>query len=513
MAKLTGGELLVETLAGHGVHYIFSIIGGQMCSVYEAARVHPEMELITLRNEAAAPIMASGYTAAAGVPSVSMCTVGAGVVYEVAGLMDAWFNYLPVISIAPQVQSWKMKPHQENLQGCNQDEIFEPITKWNAIVYHWKRIPQLVNRALREARANAPGPVHLDAPVDVLFKTGKVTEKNRSQLIPDPNATHYGGALPGPAREVEAGLSAVAGAKQPLALIGQAMGTPGRYPQLGSLLNVAGIPTLRAQTSSSAMDGSDASDCGALALYQSAESGREIIGAADVLLVIGVDPQIMDAIKSLEGFAGTIVQVEVDPSAILTGMASHLAVNADPISFLKNLKSSADAWKEWLGQVKKVGDKIAAAESAKTPAAATLFGGLASAIAADEIIVVDGKNSALAANAFLRGVSLRRLFVMNNRDLAGSGLPFAIGARLATPSGPVTLITDLDSLYRHPQELQTAVGLGLDLRIVVVDPGEGVRLAGVEAVFGGLGCEVIALEPGSGLDSKTRSRPSVWLVQ
>lgn len=513
MAKLTGGELLVDTLVGHGVDYIFSIIGGQMCSVYEAARIHPKMKLVTLRNEAAVPIMAGGYTAASGVPAVSMCTVGAGVVYEVAGLMDAWFSYLPVISIAPQVQSWKMKPHQENLQGCNQDEIFEPITKWNAIVYHWERIPQLVNRALREARANAPGPVHLDLPVDVLFKTGKVTPKNKNTLMPDARSTHFSGALPGPAEQVEAGVKALAAAKKPIAIIGQAMGTPHRYSQLRNLINDSGIPTLSSLTCSSAMDGSDSGYCGALALYESGESGRAILNQADLLLVIGIDPEIMDTLEALEGFSGTVVQVEVDPSAVLTSLASHLGVNADPISFLKNLEGRANSLKEWLEKVKKTGDDIARKEKIQMPELAPLIEGIAGDVSADEIIIIDGKDPARAANAFLRGVSCRSLFIMNNRDMAGPGLPFAIGARLAVTDGPVTLITDLDSLYRHPQELQTAVGLGIDLRIVVADPGEGVRLTRTEAVLRGLGCEVNALEPGQGLDGKKRPRPSAWLVQ
>jgi acetolactate synthase-1/2/3 large subunit len=170
MEITNGGEILVQALARQGVKKVFSIIGGQMGTMYDAIGRHPDMEVITPRSEASAALMACGYTASTGTPCVSMATVGAGVVYETAGLIMAWLDYLPVLSIAPQVQSYKMKPHQENLQACDQDLLFAPFTKFNAIGYHAKRLPQLVDRALREALAGIPGPVHLDVPVDILFE-------------------------------------------------------------------------------------------------------------------------------------------------------------------------------------------------------------------------------------------------------------------------------------------------------------------------------------------------------
>jgi thiamine pyrophosphate-dependent acetolactate synthase large subunit-like protein len=96
-----GGEILVQALARQGVKKVFSIIGGQMGTMYDAIGRHPDMEVITPRSEASAALMACGYTASTGEPCVSMATVGAGVVYETAGLVMAWLDYLPVLSIAP----------------------------------------------------------------------------------------------------------------------------------------------------------------------------------------------------------------------------------------------------------------------------------------------------------------------------------------------------------------------------------------------------------------------------
>ena len=514
MSKVTGGELVVMTLSDHGVRHVFSIIGGQMCSIYDSLSHHPEMKLVTVRNEAAAPIMAAGCTAVTGVPSVSMCTVGAGVVYEVAGLMAAWYSYLPVISIAPQVQSWKMKPHQENLQGCNQDEIFYPITKWNAIIYHWDRIPSLVQRALREALANAPGPVHLDIPVDVLFQIKKFDEGKRSKIMPPSATTRFSGALPGPTEQVKQAGVALAACSRPLALIGQGMGLPGRYPTLKDQLNAMKIPALLSDCSSGAMTGQDQSYAGALGLCAGSPRGLELIREADLLLIIGLDPEIQDLLQVLGKDLPTVVQVEVDPSALLTNRRDYFGVNADPISFLTAINQAGDRpggpRTAWLERMQQTGADLSYEFSERAPRTAALFQRVSAGLNREDILVVDGAETVGAAHALLRKAPYRS-FIMNTRDLAGTGLPFAIGAKIGMPQHRVTLLTDKDSLCRHLQELQTATGLGLDLDLVCVDPGEDQALTRTEAILEGLGCEISHLGNGQSLASSTSGRPHAWL--
>jgi acetolactate synthase-1/2/3 large subunit len=120
MATYLGADLIVETLAREGVRHVFTVPGGQMIPIHYAIDEHESMELVVPRHEGAAALMACGYSMA-GLPSCVMTTVGAGIAYEVGSLALAWRERLPVISMAPQVQSYKMKPIQENLQACVQD--------------------------------------------------------------------------------------------------------------------------------------------------------------------------------------------------------------------------------------------------------------------------------------------------------------------------------------------------------------------------------------------------------
>ena len=183
MNLITGGEVLVDCLRKQGVRHVFSIIGGQMGTIYDTIGRRDDIDLFIPRCETVTPLMAAGYVASTGKPAASLTTVGAGVVYEVAGLAYAWLNYLPVISLAPQVQSWKMKPHQESLQACNQDEIYYPADQMEhdrlSLEDEFRR---LLTRGFREAYTGIPGPVHIDVPVDILFKRGLWSAKDLNKV-------------------------------------------------------------------------------------------------------------------------------------------------------------------------------------------------------------------------------------------------------------------------------------------------------------------------------------------
>jgi len=111
-----------------------------------------------------------------------------GAIHAVAGTANAWGDHVSILSVSPQVQSWKMYPAQESLQGCYQADMLAGVTRWNCIAYNWKRIPRLVQRALREAYSGERGPVHIDIPVDVFFEYHAVTGKGLKKLCPRPAA-------------------------------------------------------------------------------------------------------------------------------------------------------------------------------------------------------------------------------------------------------------------------------------------------------------------------------------
>jgi acetolactate synthase-1/2/3 large subunit len=87
MASFNGGELLVKAFESEGPQKIFSIPGGQLVGVYEAIRRSETLELVVPRHEGASAFMAYGYALAREKPAVVISTAGAGVIYEIDGLL------------------------------------------------------------------------------------------------------------------------------------------------------------------------------------------------------------------------------------------------------------------------------------------------------------------------------------------------------------------------------------------------------------------------------------------
>lgn len=488
MNLITGGEVLVDCLRKQGVRYVFSIIGGQMGTMYDTIGHRNDIDLFIPRCETVTPLMAAGYVASTGQPAASLTTVGAGVVYEVGGLAYAWLNYLPIISLAPQVQSWKMKPHQENLQACNQDEIYFPLTKWNTIVYHWKRIPQMLTRGFREAYTGIPGPVHIDLPVDILFKRGLWSQKDLNKVSVFPREARIAGV----ASQIADAVAALKKAERPLVIVGQGIGRLGRYREIRKLLNEAGLPVVTTRFSSGILRGSDKAFAGEASLLAETEKGMVLLKDADAVVVIGIDPETITLVEKCGWKAKPVIQIETDPSALMT--YTQYPVHADPVSAVSEMIASglvAAKANNWLKNFKSIipdlTEELAPADAGINKAIAAL----GKTTGENDIIIADGSGITRAAAYVLKDAAYRDLFCLDESDMPGVGLPFAIGAAIGNPDAKITLICDKESLFAHVRELSPAAQAGVSLRIIVADNDNAVlNCADTAAVLEGLGCMV-----------------------
>src|SRR4030042_3041341 len=220
MKILTGGDLVAKTLAQEGVDQYIGVLGGQILPLFEAIRREPGLKLVVPRNEAAGVMMADGFARASGKVAVGISTVGAGAIYAAAGTSNAWGDHVPMFSISPQVQSWKMYPQQETLQGCYQSDMLAGVTRWNCTAYNWKRIPRLVQRALREALSGEKGPVHMDVPVDVFYEYHAVTGKKLKGLMPPPGSSRFSGSFLPDREALRDSLMLLEAAERPVVVAG-----------------------------------------------------------------------------------------------------------------------------------------------------------------------------------------------------------------------------------------------------------------------------------------------------
>src|SRR5579871_6464221 len=102
MKKLTGAQMIIESLVAEGAEVIFGYPGGAILPTYDAL-LDSQLKHVLVRHEQGATHMAEGYARVSGKPGIVMVTSGPGATNAVTGIADAFMDSTPLIVISGQV--------------------------------------------------------------------------------------------------------------------------------------------------------------------------------------------------------------------------------------------------------------------------------------------------------------------------------------------------------------------------------------------------------------------------
>ena len=161
--KLTGSQMIGESLVKEGVEVIFGILGGAILPLYDVLPQYPQLRHILVRHEQGAAHAADGYARATGKVGVCFATSGPGATNLVTGIANACLDSVPIVAITGQVG----RPFigKDAFQEVDITGITMPITKHNYLVMDAASLPEIVKEAFHLARAGRPGPVLSTCPV------------------------------------------------------------------------------------------------------------------------------------------------------------------------------------------------------------------------------------------------------------------------------------------------------------------------------------------------------------
>ncbi|MFN2165608.1 MAG: thiamine pyrophosphate-binding protein, partial [Anaerolineae bacterium] len=162
--KLTGAQIVWESMVREGVDTIFGISGGAVIHLYHALPDYPIHHVLT-RHEQGAAHAADGYARATGKVGVCIATSGPGATNLVTGLATAYMDSSPVVAITGQVGTPAIGT--DAFQEVDITGITLPITKHNYLVTNVKELPEVIREAFHIARTGRPGPVLIDIAKDV----------------------------------------------------------------------------------------------------------------------------------------------------------------------------------------------------------------------------------------------------------------------------------------------------------------------------------------------------------
>src|SRR5262252_1137758 len=161
--KLTGAQILWESLVREGVTDVFGYPGGAILPAYDAMLGYP-IRHVLVRHEQGATHMADGYARASGRVGVAIATSGPGATNMVTGIATAMMDSSPIVCITGQVGSKAIGT--DAFQETDVTGVTLPVTKHNYLVTKPGDIARAIREAFYIAKSGRPGPVLVDITKD-----------------------------------------------------------------------------------------------------------------------------------------------------------------------------------------------------------------------------------------------------------------------------------------------------------------------------------------------------------
>ena len=162
---MKASDLFVRCLEAEGIEYIFGVPGEENADFILSLERSSRIQFVLTRHEQGAAFMAEVYGRLTGHPAGCLGTLGPGASNLVTGVADGNMDRAPMLVLTGQGSTRRL--HKESHQVMDVVAMFEPVTKWAISVRHPETIPEIVRKAVRLARQEKPGAVHIELPEDL----------------------------------------------------------------------------------------------------------------------------------------------------------------------------------------------------------------------------------------------------------------------------------------------------------------------------------------------------------
>jgi acetolactate synthase-1/2/3 large subunit len=307
--KLTGAQILCESLIKEGVEVIFGFPGGTVIPLYDTLPQYPALRHILVRHEQDAAHAADGYARATGRVGVCLATSGPGATNLVTGIANAHLDSVPMVAITGQVA--RAFIGKDAFQEVDITGITLPITKHNYLVLSTNDIAKTVKEAFYLARTGRPGPVLIDIPKDVFIEEA---EFNYPEKVDLPG---YKPVLQGHPAQIKKAAEMINNASQrPLIIAGRGVNISEAYNELKQLAETAQIPVVTTLLGIGSFPESHALSYGMLGMHGMVYANWAV-DAADLIIAIGMrfDDRATSKVSEFAPKA-RIIHIDIDPAEI-----------------------------------------------------------------------------------------------------------------------------------------------------------------------------------------------------
>lgn len=460
---MKASDLFVKALENEGVEYIFGIPGEENLDLLESLR-ESNIKLILTRHEQAAGFMAATYGRLTGKVGVCLATLGPGATNFATSAAYAQLGGMPMLMITGQKPIKKSK--QGRFQIIDIVNMMKPMTKYSKQVVNGNNIPSMVREAFKIATTERPGAALIELPEDI------AAEECDFNIYPVQSFKY-------PKADQEAILEAVAmieKAKRPLLLIGAGANRTRIGNALTNFVNESGIPFFSTQMGKGVID-ENHKLCLSTAALSKDDFIHCAIDRADLIINVGHDviekpPFFMENDEN----AKKVIHVNFFPSEVDDTYFPQLDVVGDIASNVDNLRRAISTQEHWeFDYYKRMTEEIKTHLSKYfgdtrfpiLPQKAVRT--IRTLLDDEDIVTLDNGVYKIWFARNYRCAKPNTLLLDNALATMGAGLPSGMAAKMVNPDKKVVSVCGDGGFMMNSQELETAVRLGLDLTVIILN--------------------------------------------
>ncbi len=463
MARMTGGQAVVESLIAQGVDTVFGVISVHTLHIFDALRAAVEqgrLRFIGGRHEHALGCMADGFARASGRPGVLLTSSGPGAADSVGAMGEAYHSSVPVLQITTEIErEWLNRDKGLTHDAKDQLTMFASVADWRSLADSVESVPDHIAGALEHQRTHHPRPAVVEVPTDLLAEEADV-EVVPKRVVKRPQAD--------PAAVAQA-AHLLRTARRPLLWGGGGVMTADASPELRELAERLQAPVVTGDGGKGAFPEDHPLALGtALGNHIWGHNPiHDYIASCDTVLVVGSSLSFRTTRSAELRLPPGLVQIDVDPAMIGRNYPAALGLVGDAKTVLRQVLDALDdgsptAREEGFhAELRALKAEVYASVQQAFPNEQRLWEGIRSVLDRDAVVVTDSTLPAYCAPRCFPVYEPRTLYGPHGWVSIGYGFAASLGAKAALPGRQVVCVTGDGGFQYNLQELATAVQYGL----------------------------------------------------
>jgi len=476
MKKITGAEIVIQTLIEEKVDVIFGYPGGAVLPIYDELFKQKKIRHILVRHEQAAVHAAEGYARSTGRVGVVLVTSGPGATNTVTGLADAMMDSVPLVCISGQVPTHMIG--NDAFQEADIVGITRPCTKHNYLVKDVNILPNVIHSAFFIAKNGRPGPVLVDIPKDIQTFKAVYKGKKNTKVI-----SYYKPNLKPNINQIDQFIKLLENSEKPIFYVGGGVINSGEVASknLFKLIKSTGFPCTQTLMGLGAYPTSDNQCVGMLGMHGTYEANMSMYNC-DLMICVGArfDDRITGKVS---GFSpkSKKVHFDIDASSFNKSVNVDLTVQGDLARILqainKKIEENKTSFKkakikDWWIQINKWRSKDClkfknSDKIIKPQHALKRLDFLTKKY--NPFITTEVGQHQMWAAQFLTFNKPKHWMTSGGLGTMGYGLPAAMGVQIAHPNSLVIDVAGEASILMNIQEMSTIKQFRLPVKIFILN--------------------------------------------